>query len=134
MRIIGDFWVEASAHLNVCSVTLNTHFCSFFFFVFNRFLHAGFDSPPLQSKVNQPPTEPPLISPSFPACTRRCTALIALHSPSCLPVFQLQSLLTLISFVSSKLSQPSLKALLLPVVFFLLLGFKTLSKKVFQLR
>lgn len=31
VRIIGDFWVEASAHLNVCSVTLNTHFCSFFF-------------------------------------------------------------------------------------------------------
>lgn len=56
-----------------------------------------------QSKLNQPPTSSPLIS-FLPVHVQYCTPSSLFRSPLCFPVFQLQSLLTLISFVSSELS------------------------------
>lgn len=72
-----------------------------FFFLFLFSTH-GFDFPPAQRELNQPPTVPSLSLFLF-LHVQYCT-LIAFQAPLRLPVFQLQSLLALPSFVSSKLS------------------------------
>lgn len=73
-----------------------------FFCILTFFSTHGFDFPPAQRELNQPPTVPSLSLFLF-LHVQYCT-LIAFQAPLCLPVFQLQSVLALPSFVSSKLS------------------------------
>lgn len=71
------------------------------------FHHApcGFDSPPLQSKLNQPPTDSSLISLSLPAMHCTLSSLFLFYSPQCFPVFHLQSMLTPLFPLSRHLSR-----------------------------
>lgn len=81
-----------------------TPWFSWFFSCILRFFSPthGFDFPPAKRELNQPPTVPSLSLSLFLHVQYR--SLIAFQAPLCLPVFQLQTLLALPSFVSSNLS------------------------------
>lgn len=88
-----------------CQVWLgqkHTWACFFFFLHSNFFFHAWLWFPPARLRPNQPPTAS-FLSLFLFLHVQYCT-LIAFQAPLCLPVFQLQSLHALPSFVSFKLS------------------------------